>query len=149
MWLDGDVARGNRLPAEHHVARHCGPATVGKDGLPTVAAFEPKPDADHLSVNWLEYYQPDDKDDSVAQIRQGFLDREYELKLDGRFAVLNVDKARHQVKIGAGIDIRILHWPENSNESHSGIFDYTSENLQVALDLKSIVTAGDVYPALA
>ena len=142
------MARGDHLPAEHHIARYCGPVKVGTDGLPTTAAFEPKSGADHLSVNWLEYFQSSDKDHCIAQIRQAFLDRPYELKSDGRFVVLNVDHAKQKVRTGAGKDIRILHWPGNRNQSHSGIFDYASEDLQVALDLRSVVTSRDVYLAL-
>ena len=142
------MAKEDHLQPEHNVARYCGPVKVGTDGLPTVAAFQPKPNADHLSVNWLEHFQSSDKELCIGRVREAFLAKPFELKAAGRFAVLNTGQAVQCVKNGAGVDIRVIHWPEDNDPSHSGIFDYTSEDLQVALDLKSIVTTTDVYPGL-
>ena len=139
------MASGESLPPEHHVAHYCSPIQVGQDGLPLVPAFKMKQGHDHLSVNWLEYFGSDDIAQGIVHVRQAFVQRAYGLKRNGRFAVLNVDAARKQVKAGAGRDVRILHWPESNDPSHSGVFDYTSEDLQVALDLKSLVTSADVY----
>ncbi len=51
------------LPDDDHVSRYCKPSAVGRDGLPLANAFElrpackQRPAEDHLSVNWLEYFQ--------------------------------------------------------------------------------------------
>ncbi len=142
------MGRGDSLPPEHHVAHYCSPITMGQDGLPAVPAFKMKQGHDHLSVNWLEYLGSTDIAQGVAHVRHAFVQKEYRLKRNGRFAVLNVNAARKKVKAGAGRDVRILHCPEPNDPSHSGVFDYTSEDLQVALDLRSLVTSADVYPAL-
>lgn len=114
-------------------------------GVPAVTAFEMPLNQDHLSVNWLEYFESDDKEACIEAVRQAFRDKDFEAKRDGRFAVLNVGKAIEKVKLGAEQELRILHWPEADDPSHGGIFDYTSDDLQVALDLQSLVTASDVY----
>ena len=142
------MARGDSLPPEHHVAHYCGPITMGQDGLPAVPAFKMKQGHDHLSVNWLEYFGSDDIAQGIAHVRQAFVQKGYGLKRNGRFAVLNVNVAQQKVKSGAGLDVKILHWPGFNDPSHSGIFDYTSDDLQVALDLKSLVTSADVYLAI-
>ena len=142
------MAKGDPIPREHHVSRYCSPNKMGRDGLPTAPAFKMKQGHNHLSVNWLEYFETDDTAQGIAHVRQAFEQKQYALKRDGRFAVLNVNAAQEQVKAGAGLDVRILHWPDSNDPSHSGVFDYTSEDLQVALDLKSLVTPADVYLAL-
>ncbi len=115
--------------------------------MPGAPAFEMNPKHDHLSVNWLEIFESSDKVACIAEIRQALLAKQYKLRRNGRFAVLNVGQAKQKVRTGAGKEVRILHWPKDNDTSHSGLFDYTSEDFQVALDLKSLVTARDVYPA--
>lgn len=56
--------KGDPLPAEHYVARHCrNKDFILTNGQPTgvrKSAFEPKPDeTDGLSVNWLEFFGGD------------------------------------------------------------------------------------------
>lgn len=142
------MAKGDFLQPHHHFSRYCSPSRVGDDELPLVTAFELGPQEDHLSVNWLEYFGLNDMDACMKEVRQAFIDKGYALRPSGKFAILMVSKAIDTVRLGAGVDLRILHWPENDDASHSGIFDYSSEDLQVALDLKSLVTPNDVHSAL-
>jgi hypothetical protein len=51
--------KGEPLPAEHHVARHCNPTDLFINGAGEPFAVKPSafvPDADGVSVNWLEFF---------------------------------------------------------------------------------------------
>ena len=141
------MSKGLELPNEHHVSRYCRPGTV-QNGMPLVGAFKLKDTEEHLSVNWLEYFELDTKDANLSKARQALIEKEYTIRKGGRFAVLNVGLARNTVLSGAKKPIRIMHWPKDDDPSHSGIFDYAAVDLQVALDLRSMVTPNDVYPVL-
>lgn len=65
--------KGDQLPAEHYVARHCrNKDLILTNGEPTgvsESAFEPKPDeSDGLSANWLEFFGSD-RQHNVAGVR--------------------------------------------------------------------------------
>jgi hypothetical protein len=65
--------KGDQLPAEHYVARHCrNKDLILTNGQPTgvsESAFEPKPDeSDGLSANWLEFFG-NDRQHNVAGVR--------------------------------------------------------------------------------
>lgn len=139
---------GDELDPDHHVSRYCKPSQV-ENGMPGVSAFEMPPGDPHLSVNWLEFYQSNHKDECIPEIRQEYLNNNYTLRANGRFAVLNVGESIDKNRLSDVPDIQILYWPENGYQSHSGIFGYTPEDFQVALDLVSLVTSGDVYPVVA
>ncbi len=141
------MSKGFELPDEHHVSRYCKPSTVQND-MPLVGAFQLKEDEEHLSINWLEYFELDTKDANLTKVRQALIDKGYKIRKGGRFAVLNVGLARNTVLSDVKKPIRIRHWPEDDDPSHSGIFDYAADDLQVALELRSLITPNDVYPAV-
>ena len=138
---------GDELDPDHHVARICKPTWV-EDGIPGVSAFEMEPGRDHLSVNWLEFLGPNNRDVCLAQVRQAISATGYQLRPSGRLAVLNVGQAKQKVRSSAQIEIRVLYCPEGGNNSHSGIFDYSSEDYQVALDLQTLLAPLDIFPAV-
>jgi hypothetical protein len=83
--------KGNPLPAEHYVARHCrNKDLILTNGEPTgvsESAFEPKPDeSDGLSANWLEYFG-DDRQHNVAGVCSV---TKLTVKRSHRIAILNV-----------------------------------------------------------
>ena len=138
---------GDELDPEHHVSRYCKPSTV-EDGMPGVSAFEMEAGHSHLSVNWLEFYESNNKGECISRIRQEYLDNGYTLRKNGRFAVLNVGNSLDKNRSSTAPDIRFLYWPQNGYVSHSGIFGYTSEHYQAALDLSSLVTPENVHLAV-
>jgi len=83
--------KGDPLPAEHHVARHCrNKDLILTNGEPTgvsESAFEPKPDeSDGLSANWLEFFG-DDRQHNVAGVRSV---TKLTVKRSHRIAILSV-----------------------------------------------------------
>ena len=83
--------KGEPLPAEHYIARHCrNKDLILTNGEPTgvsESAFEPKPDeSDGLSANWLEFFG-DDRQHNVAGVRSV---TKLTVKRSHRIAILNV-----------------------------------------------------------
>lgn len=142
--------KGDPLPHSDEVSRYCKPSWVHKGEL-TVAAFEIAGGVSHLSVNWLQYFVRMGATDRVSQldsIREAFVAKGYELRANGRFAVLNVGRVARTVALEINREIEVLHWPEDEDDSHSGIFGYGPDDLAVALELKNLLRAEDVFAAV-
>ena len=130
------------LPDQDHVARYCKPSAMGTDDLPKVAAFELRERDASLSVNWLEYFGPD-RDLSIQEIRQVI---QICLRPNGRFAVLGVAAAKEAI-IAAGSSPKLFSDPQPDDPSHASIAGYTSDEFDVAVELKALITHHDVYLA--
>jgi hypothetical protein len=80
--------KGEPLPAEHHVARHCNPTDlIITGGEPTgVKGSAFVPDADGVSVNWLEFFGGS-RQHNVSGVRS-VINRQ--ARKTHRLAVLNV-----------------------------------------------------------
>ena len=139
---------GTELPDADHVSRYCKPAAVGQDGLPIAAAFELRPGEDHLSVNWLEYFGAPNHEAAVDRVRNAFQAKGYRLSRNGRFAALNVGAVKAAVSETVDGPARIEHLPVNDDESHSGILGYAADDLAVAVAIKVLVSAENVFPAV-
>ncbi len=131
-----------QLPDQDHVARYCKPSAMGSGGLPKIAAFELRERESSLSVNWLEYFGPD-RDLAIQEIRQVI---QISLRPNGRFAVLGVAAAKEAI-IAAGNSPDVFSDPQPGDPSHASIGGYTSDDFDVAVELKALITHHDVYPA--
>ena len=131
------------LPDQDHVARYCKPSAMGTDGLPKVAAFELRERDASLSVNWLEYFGPD-QEISIQEIRQII---RITLRPNGRFAVLGVAAAKEAVIAGGGRSPEVTSNPSPNDPSHASIAGYTIDDFLVAVELKALVSQQDVYLA--
>ena len=136
------------LPDDDHISRYCSPSAVDERGLPLSAAFKPKQREGYLSVNWLEYFGETDLDAAVERVREVFRSKNYQVRPNGRFAVLNVAAAKTAVQEGVGTSLCINHLPLHDDESHSGILGYDSHDLAVAVELRALVSHQDVHPAV-
>ncbi len=136
------------LREDDHLSRYCKPTAVGRDGLPTAAAFELRPNEDHLSVNWLEYFGSRDLGTAVERVREAFRRKGYQLRRNGRFAVVGVGAAKTAVAEAVGRPGRVEHLPLSDDESHAGIFGYAADDLAVAVELRARVRREQVYPAV-
>lgn len=137
------------LPEDDHFSRYCKPTAVGRDGLPTAAAFELRPGEDHLSVNWLQYFAAPDLDAAVARVREVFRDKGYRLRPNGRFAVVRVGAALAAVAEAVGRRGRVEHLPLEDDESHAGLFGYSADDLAVAVELRALIQREHVHPAVS
>ena len=136
------------LPDEHHFSRYCKPTAVGRDGLPTAAAFEIRPGEEYLSVNWLEYFDTPDPGAAVGRIRAAFRHKGYRVRPNGRFAVVNVGAALTAVAEVVGRRGRVDHIPLEDDESHAGLFGYSADDLVAAVELRALIRPEHVYPAV-
>ena len=136
---------GDDLPNADHVARYCTPRQMA-GGLPLTSAFIPRAQDAHLSVNWLEFFGAPDLAAAVDEMRTVF-GRTFELKANGRFAVLNVRNAKRAASGRARQPIRIQHFPTEDNPAHSGVVGYSAPDVTVAVALAALVSSGDLHPA--
>lgn len=81
--------KGDRIPDVDHIARYCGGATVHEDGSIDGVAFRLRGGETFLSVNWLEYLDPADRNRQLTELRRVFLDKNFSLRKTARFTVLN------------------------------------------------------------
>ena len=153
-----DLAECDSLPDEDEIARYCSPSRCDPiTHEPTVSAFLREPDEEDLSVRRLQFYVGRSGSDAVACIRQEFENAKYELRKNGRFAVLRVSAAKTAAaKRSCTIDI--VYTPKESHASHSSVLglpaalidvptDYAYA-LRVATALWRLLNEDDVYEAV-
>ncbi len=134
------------MPDDDHVSRYCKPSAV-QNGMVLAAAFEVRASEKHLSVNWLEYFEAPDMTAAVDQVRGAFLRKGYRLRPNGRFAVLQVG-ALQEAAMRAGTVSAVEHLPEDDDQSHSGVFGYTPDDLAVAVEIAALVRPRHVHDAV-
>lgn len=114
--------KGDAIPDQNHIARYCSPKHID-DGKIQPTAFMLKQTEESLSVNWLEFLNPKNRQTEIAELRNI-----YSLKLTVRsrakIAVLNVGEVREKVLTESPDrrNLRVLHDPEADDLSHSGIY---------------------------
>ena len=113
------------------------------------AAFELRPGEEHLSVNWLEYFDTRDLGAAVECVREAFRRKRYRIRRNGKFVVVSVGAAFAAVAETVGRRGRVEHMPLEDDESHAGLFGYTADDLAVAVELRTLIQREDVHPALS
>lgn len=136
------------VPDDNHLSRYCKPSAMGQDGLPMAVAFTLRHGEDHLSVNWLERLGEPDLEAAVDHVRAVFRAKGYRVKPSGGFAVLNVAAVKAAVLRIVNRPARVEHLPLDNDESHSGVFGYTADDLAVAMAIKALVSLEDVFPGV-
>ena len=111
-------------------------------------AFALRQDDTYLSVNWLEYFGEADVGAAVNMTRGVFRRKGYEVRPNGRFAVLGVGRAKMAGLLSLGRELRIERQPLPEDPSHSGIYGYAPDDLAVQVELQALVSPSDVYPAV-
>ena len=133
---------------DDHISRYCKPSAIDESGMPMVNAFSLRQGEDHLSVNWLEYFDETELNAAVERVREVFRSKDFQVRPNGRFAVMNVGAAKTAAHEAVGRTLNIDHLPLSDDESHAGILGYTSEDLAVAIELAALVTSQAVHPAV-
>ena len=137
------------LPDDDHLSRYCKPSAVARDGLPMAAAFELRPGEEYLSVNWLEYFGAPGLDAAIEAVRNAFRAKGFGLRPNGRFAVLKVGTIKSAISGAVAGTARVEHLPIDDDESHSGVFEYTADDLAVAVAIRELVSRENMHPAVA
>ena len=135
------------LSQSHHVARYCRRRHLRSDGRPLRDAFLLRPGEEYLSTNWLEHFHDSDRQTQIAGVQQALTDKDFRVRRNAAFAVLNVGVATTVCKHDLNLDIQITTLGEAHDPSHSGIFGYTADDTDVAGLLARQVNPGEVYPA--
>jgi hypothetical protein len=145
--------KGDPLPSTDHVLRHCRKGDLKWD-YPggTIRGVFPdafEPDADGISVTWLEYFGGN-SDDQLTAAREA-MDRGRKLRLSNRLARLNVGAI-----VEAGTRVRkavvvthdpIDEPPEKENKGHSLIEGVATDDDDLRNRLANIVLASHLEPA--
>mgnify|MGYP005994149741 CR=1 FL=1 len=138
---------GKPIPETDSLARYCGASKI-LDNKPIGAAFNLRPNEEYLSVNWLEFYNNDDR---IKQIEKVVADvnRAKKTGSTSKLALFNMSTAIAAVKAITkhAIQLSATHEPISvpSNQSHAGLHGYLLDNATVENVLAEIVD--DVVPA--
>ncbi len=137
---------GDLLPDDDHVSRYCKPSDFDQAASqPKTGAFQRRSrrsDAgaltreQYLSVNWLEFFGAAERDAAVGYVREAFQAKEYRLRPNGRFLVINAGVARLAALEADGTEISFTHMPLPDDASHSAVLGLPNDDLDVAVELK-------------
>ena len=145
-----DLVEHDPLPDEDEVARYCKPIDYDHDTRsPKVTAFIRRASEDDLSVNRLQFFHDQVREDAVACIRHE-VGAHYELKATGRFVVLGASAAK-TAALKRACKISIVYTPKPSRPSHASIFglpDNYDDEVRVATALIRLITRNDTYYAV-
>ena len=128
------------LPDNDHISRYCKPSHIGQNGMLLPAAFLPRAGEDYPSVNWLEYFGTGDLGDAIEQVREAFRRKNYRVKSNGRFAVLEIGAVK-----AVEDTLHIKHLPSTNDGSHAGIFGDLTSNTATEL---ATLAGQALYPAI-
>jgi len=137
------VINGQDIPDSDHVLRYCSQLHIHDEtGRILTSAFRFRPGEEYLSVNWAEYFGKDmEISQQITKIREG-VSKNLQLKPSGRFARINVGRAKKQIE-----SAEIKHTPGKKNPSHSGIY-VTQENREATLELANMIASNDIFSAV-
>ena len=135
------------LPDRDHVSRYCKPSTVN-NGVPLATAFTPRENEPYLSVNWLEYFHEASPSAAMKRVREAFDDKNYQVRRNGMFAVLNVGAVKAIAFDTIQMHLGIEHMPLADDPSHCGIKGYTCTDLAVAAAIATLPLPRDLHPAV-
>lgn len=149
------------IPETNHITRYLKPSTI-ENGTILSAGFQYKkgedckPKEEDLSVNWLEFFNKKSSiQENLGKVREALLEKDYGLRKNGRFAVLNVKKMCDEVKEGTKeqaelVSLIIKHKPCKNDLSHSSIlgmpFDAEGE-LLVSTIFANYANETELFPA--
>lgn len=105
------MPKGDRLPPEHHVARHCRKNDLDWNGNTPIGILDCAltPDTDGVSTTWLEFFGSSDRKANMPHVRAAvtvFLTP----KPSNRLAVLNVGNIE-SAGAAAGLALRVIEDP--------------------------------------
>lgn len=142
---------GKELPDTDNVVRHVGGSKLDENGNATRSAFQLSESDSALSVNWLEFFQVDTKEEQLVLVRQNI---ERSLGRNSGFAELNVGTTKELVNSQTShheSTIGFSHDPTDKDPSHAIITgmprrESLSSRIVAKLIADSVVT---VHPAVA
>lgn len=125
--------KNDQLPTTDHIARYCKPTTI-ENGQIQASAFLLRSGESLLSVNWMEYFKSNKREDLINEIRKLYKIKFNRVPRNARMAVLNVGDVIDKV-YQESLDNRVLgivHDPSNNDPSHSSIDNMNPDNEFIA-----------------
>jgi len=110
------------------------------------SAFMLRRGENHLAVNWLEHFDPDDPQQTVSQLGHELKRNRIRRRANSRHAVLNVGSVKMAAKRTTGRSLHVVRLPRTENATHAGIFGYTEDDLMVAAEIRAMLRANTVLP---
>jgi hypothetical protein len=138
----GRKVKDDPIPMEDHVVRYCKRQTIGERGNVLFEAFQPRESESFLSVNWPEYVGSSRRR-QLKEIRLA-LSQKLGLGKTAKLAILGVGDVI--AKVTEQRALSVLHQPEEEDQSHSGIFGYKHEDIDIAFAIAALVLKD--YPAV-
>lgn len=142
------TVKGDPLPQTDHIARYCRPIHA-PNGQVQGSAFLMRPVDEHLSVNWLEYFNFSSRQEEINEVRNVYASK-LRVGANAKLAILNVGQVKEKV-LSESEDRRnleILHDPiedDPPDPSHSGVYNLRLDDELIAeLILETVL---EVYPA--
>ena len=130
-----------------HISRYCPFQKLNEDGWPGPVAFQLGDNEEYVSVDWLEFFLKDSREEQLQNVRSILKKRGYTLQKYAKLAVLNVGYTKDKVKHGCNNnhEIYVAHRPTlGANiDSHSGIFKCNSLYIATLIAL----CTKETYPA--
>jgi hypothetical protein len=140
--------RGDALPPEHHVLRHCRKGDLKCDPDGTIRGVFPDafaPDEDGISVTWMDYFGGSPPEQLEAA--RAAMDRGRRLRASNRLAKLKVSTilaAGEAVKrILAVVHDPIEQPPERANLGHSLVQGIAADDDDLRNRIANAVQSGD------
>ena len=131
----GECMSGAEIDDVNNLARLCSPSRV-IDGKPNGEAFRPRKIDNYLSVNWIEYFRDIERDEQIEEIRRAFISKDFDLKENAKFAVVNVGDVREYVRQNSQDSRALRVYREEDDDpqdpSHSGIHGYSWDDILIA-----------------
>jgi len=120
--------KGDALPFEHYIARHCNPTDLFANSASEPFAVKPSafvPDADGVSVNWLEFFGGG-RQHNILGVRSV---TKRQASKSHRLAILDVG-AVNAIRTAAGAPLTVVEDPDDrlppdTNAAHVLIKDGT------------------------
>jgi hypothetical protein len=126
-------AKITNLPNEDHVMRYVPWTKLRKDEDDNVLgflgeAFKLKPDEPYLSVNWLEHFDGDREVKIQAAVKT--FRSTLKVGTKSAFGIGNVGRIKEICRV-RGANVRIVHEPEEDNQSHSAIRRFPRDDVML------------------
>ena len=108
------------IEQNHNVVRYAGHGKIDPiTGNVVREAFRLREMDKGLSVNWLEYFADNSKQEQLKKVMQDMKSSDWSIGVKGLYAELNVGETINEVLNECGIAIDFSHDPEDKNPSHA------------------------------
>lgn len=134
------------IPNTDSVARYCAPVNLDREGRPTGAAFQTRPqDEGRLSCTWVECLSGPPAAARARAVRANLSSRVVGYDANGKIGLLNVSDVRALIVDTQQLDVS--HRPTNKNACHAAITGVAGLLELAFAELLADLAAANTIPA--